>query len=61
MRAVKQIGEMPLAYPIIPRYKKIKLRRKIFGNYLIFYYIEHDEIFIVHILHGARDIDEFLD
>jgi addiction module RelE/StbE family toxin len=47
-----QIGDMPNAFPLFPRYG---VRRRSVGNYLIFYRIEDDRVSIIHILHGAMD------
>ena len=38
----------------------IGIRRRPFGNYLIFYRIGIDAIEVVHILHGARDYEPLL-
>lgn len=32
-----------------------EMRRKVYGNYLIFYVIEAQTLHVVRILHGARD------
>lgn len=50
-----ETADIRLAYPLIPRYEKHGIRRRPYGDYLIFYRIEHDEISIIRILHGARD------
>lgn len=36
------------------------LRRKVFGNYLIFYDVGADAVEILHILHGARDYAQII-
>lgn len=56
----RQIGEMPNAFPLVPRYEQYGIRRRPFGNYLIFYRVEDDGVYIVHILHGAMDYDALL-
>jgi toxin ParE1/3/4 len=56
----KQIGSMPRAFPLVPRYERHAIRRCPFRDYLIFYRIEDDRISIVHILHGARDYEALL-
>ncbi len=50
----------PEKYPIAIRYEKMALRRKVHGNYLIFYRVVMDQVQIIHILHGARDYDALL-
>jgi plasmid stabilization system protein ParE len=49
------LADVPLAFPLVPRYEARGIRRRIHGNYLIFYRVDADEIVIVHILHGAMD------
>lgn len=58
--AMDGIANMPLAFPLVPRYERHGVRRRVLGNYLIFYKIEGDQIIILHVLHGARDIDALL-
>ncbi len=61
LRAKAQdIGSMPRAFPLVPRYEHHGIRRRPHGNYLIFYRVEDDRVSIVHILHGARDYDALL-
>ncbi|MEW6306949.1 MAG: type II toxin-antitoxin system RelE/ParE family toxin [Verrucomicrobiota bacterium] len=33
------------------------LRRRLVGDYLVFYLIKENEIHVVRILHGARDLE----
>lgn len=58
--AAQQLGGMPLAFPLVPRYEHYGIRRRPFGEYLIFYSIKGEDVFIVHILHGARDYEALL-
>ena len=53
--ACLSLADMPNAFPIIERYRKTGVRRRLFGNYLIFYRVRRDAIIIQFILHGARD------
>lgn len=54
------LGDMPRAYPLVPRYERFGIRRRVYGDYLIFYRIEKDRIEVLHILHGARDYESLL-
>lgn len=54
------IGDMPLAFPLVPRHERFGIRRRPFGNYLIFYRIEQDRVTITNILHGAWDYESLL-
>jgi len=61
LRAKAQdIGRMPRAFPLVPRYEHHGIRRRPHGSYLIFYRVEDDRVSIVHILHGARDYEALL-
>jgi toxin ParE1/3/4 len=54
------IPEFPESHPVVPRYETQRIRRKVHGNYLIFYCIGVDVIEIIHILHGAQDYEALL-
>lgn len=58
--ACVEIGDMPHAFAELrlPRLKGI--RRRLFGNYLIFYRIEDSTVRMLRILHGARDYARIL-
>ncbi len=58
--AARRIGDMPRAFPLVPRYERWGLRRCPHQNYLIFYTIEPSRIGIVHVLHAARDYEAIL-
>lgn len=45
----------PLAFPLVPRYEGYGIRRRVHGNYLIFYRVDAEQVVIVHVLHGALD------
>jgi toxin ParE1/3/4 len=36
------------------------MRRRVYGNYQIFYRVTGDQIFVIRVLHGARDYDALL-
>ena len=54
------LAEMPRAFPIVPRYERLGVRRRPHGNYSIFYRVDQDRVSIVQILHGARDYETLL-
>lgn len=54
-RACLAITASAEAFPLVSRYEKQGIRRKVHGNYLIFYRVDADQLVVVHILHGARD------
>ncbi|MBB4188414.1 addiction module RelE/StbE family toxin [Sinorhizobium terangae] len=45
----------PEAFPLAPRYEGYGIRRRIHGNYLIFYRAEAEQVVIVHVLHSSMD------
>jgi toxin ParE1/3/4 len=52
--------ELHSAFPLVPRYEALAIRRRVHGRYLIFYRVSPNRIDVLHILHGARDYDTFL-
>jgi plasmid stabilization system protein ParE len=54
------LADAPRGYPLVPRYEEKGVRRRPFGNYLIFYRVGRDAIEVIHILHGARDYEPLL-
>jgi toxin ParE1/3/4 len=58
--ACDTLVEMPRGYPLVPRYEHTGVRRRVHGNYLIFYRIVGNAIEVLHILHGARDYEAIL-
>ncbi len=53
-------SDAPRGYPLVARYEHLGIRRRLFGNYLIFYRVGTDFIEVVHVLHGARDYEPLL-
>jgi toxin ParE1/3/4 len=49
------LAEMHQAFPLVLRYEEHGIRRRVHGNYLIFYRVEADRVVIIHVLHGAMD------
>ncbi len=55
-----EILNYPEKYPLVARYETRGLRRKVHGNYLIFYRSRPNQVEIIHILHGAKDSSDLL-
>jgi toxin ParE1/3/4 len=51
------IGDFPEAYPIVSRHRAKAVRRCVHGDYLIFYRISGNQIDVLHIFHGARNVN----
>ena len=55
-----QLGEMPFAFPVVPRFEKWNVRRRPVGDYLVFYRVTASRVEVLHVLHGARDYEPIL-
>ncbi|RDK07239.1 type II toxin-antitoxin system RelE/ParE family toxin [Cupriavidus lacunae] len=52
------LADMPLAFPLVPRYEARGIRHRVHGNYQIFYRVVGDppsRIDVLHVLHSARN------
>jgi toxin ParE1/3/4 len=54
------LAQFPKAYPLVPRYEDRGVRRRVHGNYSIFYRIGLETIDVLHVLHSARDYEPLL-
>ena len=55
-----EIGPRPTAYRFVEHRRSDGIRRKVYGNYLVFYRVVSDAVEILHVLHGARDYAQIL-
>jgi len=55
-----RLRSMPERHPILERYRSSGVRRHIHGRYLIFYRVSQDAVEILHVLHGAMDLESIL-
>jgi len=55
------LAHMAGSFPVHRLRSGIELRRKSYGNYLIFYRVMPSAVVIMRILHGARDYGRLLD
>ncbi|WP_433850423.1 type II toxin-antitoxin system RelE/ParE family toxin [Brucella pseudogrignonensis] len=49
------LAQLAGSFPLAPRYECHGYRRRVHGNYLIFYRVDNDRVSIVRILHGAMN------
>ena len=49
------VARRPLAFPLAPRLAGTGARRRVFGNYLIFYRASAEVVLILRVLHVAVD------
>lgn len=54
------LADMPERFPLVPRYEAGGVRRRVHGDYLIFYRVEAEKVVIIHILHGAQNYSTIL-
>ena len=59
-RSCMDLADMPEAWPVVPRYKHLGIRRRVHGRYLIFYRIGADSVTVLHVLNGAMDVEAVL-
>lgn len=52
----QDIAAFPRRFPVVERYAREQIRRRVHRNYLIFYRIDADAITVLRILHGAQDL-----
>jgi toxin ParE1/3/4 len=57
----KALKDFPEAFPIAVKTQGLEVRRKVYGNYLIFYHILPRVVEILHIVQGSRDWQELFD
>jgi toxin ParE1/3/4 len=56
----EDLVDSPNGFALVPRYEHQGIRRRVHGNYLIFYRVENAKVIIVHVLHGATDYGAIL-
>jgi toxin ParE1/3/4 len=55
--ACRKLVEMPLRFPLAPALESLGIRRRVQGNYLILYRVTEQAVEIVHVVHGAMDLE----
>ena len=56
----ERLPDAPNSFAFVPRFEHHGIRRRVYGNYLIFYRVESEKVVIIHILHGATDYGAIL-
>ncbi|MGE7469546.1 type II toxin-antitoxin system RelE/ParE family toxin [Bosea sp. NPDC003192] len=54
------LADIPLGHAIVPRYEARGIRRCVHDNYQVFYRVDGDLVFVVRVLHSARDHEALL-
>lgn len=55
------LADTPLAFPLVSRYEHQHVRRRVHGNYAIFYRVDVSNVVVIHVLNGAMDYAALLD
>jgi toxin ParE1/3/4 len=55
-----ELADIPHAFPLVPRYEHYGIRRRVHGNYLIFYRLDPDSLIVLYVLHGMMDYASIL-
>ena len=55
------IGDIPKAFPIVPELAELAIRRRVYQNYSIFFYIQSECVVIIRILNSAMDYTAFFE
>ena len=53
--ACERLSAFPRRFPVAHQSARGEIRKALHGNYLIFFKIEDETIYVIHILHGATD------
>ena len=56
--AAESLMLFPESYPVVGTLDGFAVRRKVYGNYLIFYSVNGDAVNVLRILHGAQDYSD---
>jgi toxin ParE1/3/4 len=59
-QSCERLADIPEGFPLLQRYKDSGVRRRVHGNYLIFYRIGASTVDVIHVLHGAMDYERLL-
>lgn len=54
------LADMPERFPLVPRYEATGVRRRVHGDYLIFFRVEAEKVVIIYILHGVQNYSMIL-
>jgi len=58
--ACEGLGAMSERFPLVARYEHAGVRRRVHGNYLIFYRVGIETVDVIHVLHGAMNYEPLL-
>jgi toxin ParE1/3/4 len=60
LKSCRSIGRTPRGFLLVDGERDARLRRRVHGDYLIFYDVGSTSVEILHVLHGARDYEQIV-
>jgi toxin ParE1/3/4 len=60
LECCESLSDQHSIFAFVPRYEKMRIQMRTYKRYLIFYRVHQGRVEIIHILHGARDVDALL-
>ncbi|AJR26940.1 type II toxin-antitoxin system RelE/ParE family toxin [Sphingobium sp. YBL2] len=58
--AARRLGDLPRAFPLVPRYEQHGIRRRSYNGYGILYSVQPDRLFVHRIIGPGQDHDRAL-
>jgi plasmid stabilization system protein ParE len=55
-----KLGDLPYSAALVPNHESTGVRRRVHGNYLIFYRVTQQAVEILRVLHGAMDYERLM-
>jgi len=59
-RSCAGLADRPLRFELVDRFRRFGLRRRVHAPCLILYIVRGESVFILRVVHGARDIAALL-
>ncbi len=56
----EKLMDMPRRFALVPRYEHTNIRRLVHGEYLIFYRVDPEAVYVLRIINGAMDYERIL-
>jgi toxin ParE1/3/4 len=55
-----KLAEMPMRFSVVARYSQMGIRRRVHGNYLVFYRVSGPSVQILRVVHGAMALENLI-
>ncbi len=59
-KSCESLSTNPQRFQVVTRYRDAQIRRRVHGNFLIFYRLTEGDVTVLRIVHGARDIEPLI-